>query len=253
MLRRATRASASCRDVVRVPILCYHRIEVPPEHASADTNFVTPTAFRAHLRLLASLGCTGVTVSEIARWQRGELQLPPRAVAITFDDAYTSVADAAIPVLAEYGWRSTIYVVSSELGGANRWDTDAPPASLLDAAALRSLASAGHEIGSHTREHTRIRGLSAAVAMHQLTSSRSELEQALSMPVTSFAFPYGSHDSTSLAQVRDAGYASACTLKRWANPRRGNSLRLGRMSVGGPLAAWQFGLKLAKLYATPAR
>jgi peptidoglycan/xylan/chitin deacetylase (PgdA/CDA1 family) len=238
---------------VRVPIFCYHRIEVPPAHASADTNFVTPIAFRAQLQLLASLGCTGVTVSEIARWQRGELQLPPRAVAITFDDAYTSVADAAIPLLAEHGWRSTIYVVSSELGGTNRWDAHAPAASLLDAAALRSLAAAGTEIGSHSRTHVRIKALSSDAAMRELADSRRELEQALSHAVTSFAFPYGSHGPTSLAQVRDAGYASACTLKRWANPRRGNSLRLGRMSVGGPLAVWQFGLKLAKLYATPAR
>jgi peptidoglycan/xylan/chitin deacetylase (PgdA/CDA1 family) len=241
------------RDVVRVPIFCYHRIEVPPTRAPADTNFVTPDAFRAQLRLLASLGCTGVTVSAIARWQRGEQPLPPRAIAITFDDAYSSVADAAIPMLAEYGWLSTIYVVSSELGGTNRWDPNASPASLLDVAALRALASRGHEIGSHTRNHVRIRGLNVALATDELTASRNELEQTLSQPVTSFAFPYGSHDNTSLAQVRDAGYRSACTLKRWANPQRGNAFRLGRMSVGGPLTSWQFGLKLAKLYATPAR
>jgi peptidoglycan/xylan/chitin deacetylase (PgdA/CDA1 family) len=238
---------------VRVPILCYHRIEVPPAHASADTNFVTPTAFRAHLRLLASLGCTGVTVSAIARWQRGEAPLPRRAVAITFDDAYGSVAEHALPALAEYGWQATVYVVSSEIGGTNRWDADAPAATLLDAAALRSLISGGHEVGSHSHAHVRIRGLSADTATRELTRSRQELEQALATPVTSFAFPYGSHDSTALGRVHEAGYQSACTLKRWANPRHGNSLRLGRMSVGGPLPAWRLGLKLAKLYATPAR
>ena len=238
---------------MRVPALCYHRIEVPPAGATSDTNFVTPDRFASHLRLLASFGCTGVTIRDIARWQRGQLNLPARAIAITFDDAYTSVHTYAIPLLNELSWPCTIFVVTSEVGGSNAWDAHAPRAPLMDADTLRSLAAAGHEIGSHSRTHRRIRGLADAAAHDELSASRAALEAIVRVPVESFAFPYGSHDRRALDHVRDAGYNSACTLKRWANGRSSNPLRLGRMSVGGPMSAYTLTAKLCKLWLTPSR
>ncbi len=238
---------------MRVPVLCYHRVEEPPDGATYDGNFVDPALFAAHMQMLSSLGCTGVTVSALSRWQRGEQALPPRAVAITFDDAYQSVHDFALPILASYRWPGTVYVVSSQLGGTNAWDIGAPPAVLMDTPTLRALAESGHEIGSHSRHHARIRGLDDATARDELRGSREELQAAINAPVDSFAFPYGSHDPRALANVHAAGYRSSVTLKRWANGRSTNPLRLGRVGVGGPLPAWQLRFKLFKAMLTPSR
>jgi peptidoglycan/xylan/chitin deacetylase (PgdA/CDA1 family) len=238
---------------MRVPVLCYHRVEVPPDGAEHDSNFVTPQRFAEHLRMLKSFGYTAVTVRDIARWQRGATTLPARSIGITFDDAYDSVLRHAIPLLDSYNWPCTIYVVSSQIGGTSLWDDVASRARLLDATTLSALAHAGHEIGSHSRNHRRIRGLDDASARDELRVSRASLESSIGAPVDSFAFPYGSHDARALQQVRDAGYGSACTLKRWANGRRTNPLRLGRMSVGGPLSAPMLAVKLLKLHLTPSR
>ena len=124
---------------------------------------------------------------------------------------------------------------------------------VMDQAAIGKWLEAGHEIGSHTRQHVRIRGLGDTRATEELRGSREELESLLGRPVESFAFPFGSHDPRALQMVRDAGYGTAVTLKRWANGRRTNPLRLGRVGVGGVLPAWQLGLKLAKLMLTPSR
>ncbi len=237
---------------MRVPILCYHRIETPPAGAAADTNFVDPALFAAHLALLETLGFSGVTVGDILRWQRGESTLPPRPVAITFDDAYASVADEALPRLAAIGWPATIFAVTAFLGQTNRWDPHAPPATLLDAAALRAAQAQGHEVGAHTRHHRRLRGLAQPAAQEELLGAKAEIEQALGAPCESIAYPYGSHDRATLAAVRRAGYRGACTLKRWANGRATNPLRLGRMSVGGPLPPWMLMGKLVKMFLTPA-
>ena len=237
---------------MRVPILCYHRIEKPPSGAEQNTNFVTPRGFAEQLALLRRAGYHGVTVRDIVAWQHGARTLPSRCIAITFDDAYESVTEHAIPTLDALSWPCTIFAVSSEIGGWNRWDTDAPPARLMTGSTLQTLVSRGHEIGSHSRTHQRIRDLDADTATSELAGSRSELEQLLGASVTSFAFPYGTHDADTLTRARHAGYLGACTLKRWANTQRGNSMRLGRMSVGGPLPTWQFSLKLRKLQLMPA-
>jgi len=238
---------------MRVPVLCYHRVEQPPVGAELDTNFVTPSDFLTHIRTLVARGFSGVTVRDIARWQHGEQPLPPRPIAITFDDAYSSVGHTALPILAAEGWPCTVFAVSSQLGGTNAWDDHAPPAQLMTGSELRDLASNGHEIGSHSRHHRRIRGLTGSDAAEELTGSRADLESLLGAPVVSFAFPYGSHDGRALATVAAAGYRAACTLKRWANGQGANPLRIGRISIGGPLPAWQLGLKLLKAFATPHR
>lgn len=238
--------------MVRVPILCYHRIETPPPSSAGDTNFVTPALFASHLRALAALGFRGVTVGDLLRWQRGEGMLPPRPIAITFDDAYASVVEHAFPQLAAIGWPSTIYAVTAYLGRTNCWDPHAPPSALLDAAALRNALSAGHDVGAHTRHHRRLKGLDDAASHEELAVARTELEHALGAPCDSIAFPYGSHDRTTLQAVQRAGYRGACTLKRWTNGRRTNPLRLGRMSVGGPLPSWMLLGKLGKMFLTPA-
>lgn len=237
---------------MRVPILCYHRIETPPAPNAGDTNFVTPELFGAHLRALTSLGFRGVTVAELLRWQRGEGTLPARPLAITFDDAYASIVEHAFPQLAAIGWPSTIFAVTGYLGRTNRWDPEAPPSVLLDASALRDARRAGHDVGAHTRHHRRLKGLDAGACHEELAVARTELEQAVGAPCDSIAFPYGSHDRHTLEAVRRAGYRGACTLKRWTNGRRTNPLRLGRMSVGGDLPPWMLIGKLGKMFLTPS-
>lgn len=235
-----------------IPALCYHRIEVPPHVARDDTNFVTPDMFAGQLDWMKRLGYTGVTIGQVLAWQRGVASLPTRPIAITFDDAYDSVVSQALPRLSALGWPCTVYAVSAYLGDRNRWDPSAPPARLLDAAALRAMLQAGHDVGAHTRHHRRVRGLDGDTAREELAGCREDLEQSLGAACTSFAFPYGSHDRLTVQRVRDAGYAGAVTLKRRTIRKGGDPFRLGRMSVGGPLSHALFALKLAKLQFTPS-
>jgi peptidoglycan/xylan/chitin deacetylase (PgdA/CDA1 family) len=202
--------------------------------------------------MMARMGFNGVTVRDIVAWQNELRPLPPRPVAFTFDDAYGSILEHALPVLADRGWPCTVYVVSSCVGKTNVWDAASPAATLLDAPALRALVAAGHEIGSHSRRHRRMTTLSSEEARDELEGSRLELEALLGTSVETFAFPYGTHDRATLRRVHDAGYTAAVTLKRWGNGRRTNPLRLGRMGVGGPLEEWQLAAKLAKMLVTPA-
>ena len=238
---------------MRIPVLCYHRIETPPASAPRDSNFTEPSRFSEHLAMLATCGMTGVSIGAIALWQRGLCTLPPRPVAITFDDAYASVPESGLPQLVARGWSATIFAVSGQLGGTNAWDAGAPVATLLTAAALRDATAAGFEIGSHSQRHRNLKAQPAAVLDDELAGSRNVLEQQLGSAVRSFAFPYGSHDRHALQHVGHAGYDAACTLKRWANSRRSNPLRMGRLSAGGPISSSMLFLKLSKLMLTPAR
>jgi peptidoglycan/xylan/chitin deacetylase (PgdA/CDA1 family) len=92
-------------------ILCYHGVSLDDEHEWDPGLYVSQERLRDRLRLLARLGCNVLPLDDAARrLQSG--RLPPRAVAITFDDGVRDFAQRAVPVLTEFGFPATVYVTT---------------------------------------------------------------------------------------------------------------------------------------------
>lgn len=127
-------------------------------------------------------------------------------MAITFDDGYASVADAA----ARTGVAGTVFCVAGRLGAWNDWPSQpasTPRLRLADAARLRELASVGWEIGSHGLDHN------VLLDGSEFAPSRQRLEDELGVPVRSFAFPYGVVPPGATAELARAGYEAGCTTR----------------------------------------
>ncbi len=118
------------RQRVRALVLRYHAITEGPEAVTyAGPEICLPVAaFRlqaAFLRRAYSV----VSVDELVHAVVRGGKLPPRAVAITFDDGYADNHHLAFPVLRRLGLAATVYVATGTLDGG-------PP---LWMAALRTL------------------------------------------------------------------------------------------------------------------
>ena len=61
----------------------------------------------------------------------------------------------------------------------------------LDASDLSRLLASGWGIGSHSRSHRALSGLGVDHLRSEIATSREELERALGLEVTLFAYPYG--------------------------------------------------------------
>jgi peptidoglycan/xylan/chitin deacetylase (PgdA/CDA1 family) len=188
-------------------ILTYHAVEAGPPPLCIE-----PSLFRSHLDCLQAGGARTLTLSELAAAVRAR-RVPPRSVAITFDDGFESIAKTAAPMLAERGQSATVFCVAGHLGAENDWPTQPPAAPrrrLADPPMLAELAEAGHEIGSHGMEHFPLGQASEERAAVELVDSKRELERAIGVPVRSFALPYGERPTTAgRAQLR-ATYSAAC-------------------------------------------
>jgi peptidoglycan/xylan/chitin deacetylase (PgdA/CDA1 family) len=95
----------------RVLILCYHGVSLHDEHEWNEALYVTPELLRARLRLLRDHGYAILPLDEACRLL-GERRLPPRSVALTFDDATVDFGRAALPVLKEFRAPATLYLSS---------------------------------------------------------------------------------------------------------------------------------------------
>lgn len=63
---------------------------------------ITPAAFAADIRQLVRDGFQPVTAAQLAAFLRGKGEVPPNAVAVTFDDGYAGTYTYAFPVLRQY-------------------------------------------------------------------------------------------------------------------------------------------------------
>lgn len=194
-------------------VLCYHGVS---ETWPAGELAVTPTDLRRQLELLLARGYRGVTFSEAVQEGRG------RTVAVTFDDAFRSVADIARPILDELGIPATIFVPTDYAGRAEpmtwpeieHWTGTAHEHELMPLTwdQLGSLAESGWEIGSHGKSHPHLTRLSDGELHAELGDSRRTCEERLQRECRSLAYPYGDHDARVVEAARAAGYRAACTL-----------------------------------------
>jgi peptidoglycan/xylan/chitin deacetylase (PgdA/CDA1 family) len=159
--------------------------------------------------------------------------LPPRAVALTFDDGYQNFYDHAFPILRCYGLPATVFLVAGCIGGETQWlrceGRTAYP--LMDGEAIGRLADFGIGFGSHTMHHPFLTHLSAEDQYEEITASRHVLEELLKRPVDLFSYPDGDHDVVVAERVRRAGYAAAVTCLRGRATAAHDPYRLPRKAI----------------------
>lgn len=95
----------------RLLLLCYHGLSADDEHEWNPELYMPPAMFRRRLEVLRDGGYTVLPLDEaVDRLYRGEL--PPRSVAITFDDGAADFYSQAFPILREFGFPATVYLTT---------------------------------------------------------------------------------------------------------------------------------------------
>jgi peptidoglycan/xylan/chitin deacetylase (PgdA/CDA1 family)/glycosyltransferase involved in cell wall biosynthesis len=192
----------------RIPVLMYHKVVSEPVHGSQHGTWVTVERFARHLRSLRRRGMTTITLRDCAAAVRGEKQLPPRPVILTFDDGYLDNYTNAFPLLKQFGMTGVIFLVADAALASNAWDAPAgePWAPLMTRDQVLEMAEYGIEFGSHTLTHPRLPDLSCEELREELCESKRTLESWLGRPVPSLAYPYGAVDERVKLAARQAGY-----------------------------------------------
>jgi peptidoglycan/xylan/chitin deacetylase (PgdA/CDA1 family) len=221
------------RGTTVIPILMYHyvRTVADPTDTIGINLSVTPEKFAAQMQYLADNGYTTLTMGEVHAILAGALPLPPKPIALTFDDGYRDFYTAAWPVLKQHNFKATNYVVTSVIG--------LEP--YMTWAMLQELDATGLiEIGAHTRTHPDLRALGNDKRWDEIAGSKAILEEGLGHPIGSFCYPAGFYTAAVLADVRRAGYISAVTTAYGTKQNSADALEMPRIRVHGPdsLAGW---------------
>ena len=202
-----------------VLVLCYHAVSRSwPAPLS-----VLPERLDEQLELLLGRGYQGVTFTEAVTGPRHD-----KTLAVTFDDAYVSTLRLGLPILQRHGLPATVFAPSDYVDserpiaweGMERWLGTEHEGELrcMTAQELGELRAAGWEVGSHTCSHPKLPTLTPDQLSGELSRSKEALEQKLSAPCTSIAYPYGAVDSRVARAADEAGYAAGAALATAAGP-----------------------------------
>lgn len=178
---------------------------------------VTHTNFVAQMNCLKQTGARGLSVSEaLADEARNS-----HGVCITFDDGCATDLSVAAPVLREFDFNATFYVVAGFTGRRG----------YLAREDVRELSALGFEIGSHSMTHPYLSDLTNAELNTELSHSKTLLEDLTGKPVKHFSCPGGRWDEHVVAAAQSAGYATVATSRIGRNGRNANRFALRRIAV----------------------
>lgn len=211
-------------------ILTYHRVTTEDGPDPWELK-VTPSHFRKQMEVLSNHQV--LSLAQAVRCEK------PRSVAITFDDGYEDNLLEAAPVLLEYEYPATFFIVSGEphtpfwwdivssrnltdrydeflsMDPARRDDLLKPASDLprrLNRDQIRQLGKLERcEIGAHTVTHPLLSRLTTTQVARELQECREDLERILKKPVTSFSYPHGT-PPTDLSLLQKSGFQRACTM-----------------------------------------
>jgi poly-beta-1,6-N-acetyl-D-glucosamine N-deacetylase len=183
-------------------ILMYHHVD---DQTPAATS-VTPAQFAEHLDRLAAEGFEVVRLDQLIERVKGGIHAREKLVAITFDDAYRSIYETGLPMLEERGWQGAVFINTDGVGRGGR---------AMTAEMVTDMHRRGHLVLNHTMSHPHmVRRLEGESEAQWLQRMRGEIEGAAAQlqawtgepPLPWLAWPYGEHDATLKAMLRDMGY-----------------------------------------------
>ncbi|SNR52551.1 polysaccharide deacetylase family protein [Blastococcus mobilis] len=199
----------------KAAVLVYHGLGA----GNGEQRFnVSVEAFAEQLAAMRAAGMNPITAAELAAARRGERELPPNAVMITFDDGRTDAFVWADPVLADAGWRATMFVITDEASRRGLyyegWDT------IADLAATGRWDIQSHTAGLHHEQPVaggdRLPALTSlrpneTLAEYRervsvdLDDSRRAIERHIGVEPVAFAYPFGAYggDRTNDPRVQD--------------------------------------------------
>ena len=219
-----------------VAVLVYHSVD--------DTDWfysVSPDAFRRQMEYVKH-HCQPVTFQEVVNYVKGEIKLPPRAVAVTFDDGYANVAETAFPVLKDYGIPMTIFLTTSPEANRKELDNSFPMASWDQ---IRDMERSGLvTVGAHGATHVRLDKISPQLLEREIYESQRTIEKELGALPKFFAYPKGLFSKEAVEAVKRHGFEAAAAAKQGIVRRGDDPYAIKRVAVHRGIGEWEFKARL---------
>ncbi|AZV55240.1 polysaccharide deacetylase family protein [Clostridium sp. AWRP] len=192
-----------------IPILYYHSID----YEKGNELRVPKEKFREQMKYLKDNGYTTLTLNELYNFLAYNKPVPNKSVVITLDDGYKDNYENAFPILKEFGFKATVFMITSSVNNEKDF---------LTSSELKQMDSYGMDIESHTVNHDKLDRLTYDKQIQTLKDSKEFLEKLLNKKIKYIAYPYGKWNESAIKALKTEGYSMAFTTAGgWTNKDQG--------------------------------
>lgn len=180
-----------------IPVLMYHAVD---QNDKITKLSVSPKGFERQMKFLHDNKYNVVPLDRVVAYLHNKERVPPRTVAVTFDDGFYNNYQYAYPVLKKYNIPATIFVIVGQIGQPG----------YLEWSQIKEMSDSGLiTIGSHTISHKWLPTMGTKDLRNELSVSRAILEKGLGKKVETLCYPIGAHNERVEREAAAAGYACA--------------------------------------------
>ncbi len=213
-----------------IPVLLYPGLTAQRSKSKA----VHVEDFRRQMAHLSENGFSTISLDQLYAFlsQRGEL--PPIAVAVTFDTTRSWAYDIAYPILKANGMKAAFFIRLEDVGTRGRmtWNQ------------LAEMAANGMDIGLHG---SRIKppakeDVKAFLEAFEkrFTEPKLTMKNRIKKPCRYYAFAGGISNDLTIAMLKKHGYRIGFTRTRGANPFYTDNFKIKRSTIYGHYTMKQF-------------
>ncbi|MFO8083166.1 MAG: polysaccharide deacetylase family protein [Desulfobacterales bacterium] len=200
----------------------YHHFGQQDRYPSTS---VSMSQFKDHLDYLKENDYTVLTLSEALDLLYSDDAVPEKTAVLTMDDAYKSVIENAVPLMDKYGYKATVFVPTSHVGGSN----------YLSWRQLAELDEMGFEIANHSHSHEYFLNHPeeemAGRFEEDLERSHMLFKKHLDMTPDLYAYPFGEYHPKIIRVLKKHGYRAAAAQKSGVMYKQGNKFLLPRFPM----------------------
>lgn len=223
-----------------VSVLMYHMIGDEQGNAA----IMTEANLRIQMNYLRDHGYHPITMQELYDYVTKGAPLPEKPVCITFDDGYLDSYTIVYPLMKEYGFPWTLFLITDDVGKPyNRmtWDQ------------LKEMANSHTvTIASHTLSHPKLHNLATrAEKEKEIVEANKALKYQLGIDNVWLAYPYGDYDDEVIDICKKAGIKMAVTTDAGRVHVGSFPYDLKRAYIGNDISIARFSERLNKDNYTP--
>lgn len=223
-----------------VSVLMYHMIGNEPGNAA----IMTEANLRIQMNYLRDHGYHPITMQELYDYVTKGAPLPEKPVCITFDDGYLDSYTIVYPLMKEYGFPWTLFLITDDVGKPyNRmtWDQ------------LKEMANSHTvTIANHTLSHPKLHNLATrAEKEKEIVEANKALKYQLGIDNVWLAYPYGDYDDEVIDICKKAGIKMAVTTDAGRVHVGSFPYDLKRAYIGNDISIARFSERLNKDNYTP--
>lgn len=218
-----------------VSILMYHMIGDMKNNSAV----MTEDNLRIQMQYLKDHGYHPITMQELYDYVTKGEKLPSKPVCITFDDGYLDSYTIVYPMMKEFGYPWTLFLITDDVGKSyNRmtWEQ------------LKEMADSGAvTIANHTLSHPKLHNLpTRAEKENEIIGANKALKYHLGIDNLWFAYPYGDYDDEVIDICKKAGIKLAVTTDAGRVHVGSYPYDLKRVYIGNNVSLARFMERLTK-------